>query len=196
MTRPAAYPSAPSLWRGLFLSETLTIARAGFNMPLLLERRVMAKIEGWPPQDWTPAPKFSDGDNFYISVFGYALHASRDVRLLNLTLELFSTRGEDVAQWLGVTRQRVNQWSTGREPMPLARQKQFLEVMQKHVKWVRGLIFNSNSWTLRDDMKGMEGYKEERLPEFIDVKTSKVIIKLFEELLVDEARRLEGKEST
>ena len=81
--------------------------------------------------------------------------------------------------------------------MPLARQKQFLEVMQKHVKWVRGLIFNSNSWTLCDEMKWeKELYKEERLPDFIDVKTSKVIIKLFEELLVDEARRLEGKEST
>ncbi len=117
------------------------------------------------------------------SNLGFWAMPSRDVRLLCLTLQLFASRGEDVALWLGVTRQRVNQWSTGREPMPLSRQKQLLEIMERRVEMVRGIIFGDKRITEALDVG------------FLDADAAKTVITLLDTVMLEEAERLKDVES-
>ena len=117
------------------------------------------------------------------SNLGFWAMPSRDVRLLCLVLQLFASRGEDVAVWLGVTRQRVNQWSTGREPMPLSRQKQLLEIMERRVKTVRRVILEDN--LLADTLD--DG--------FLDTHAAETVITLLDGVMLEEAQRLKDVES-
>ncbi len=116
------------------------------------------------------------------SNLGFWAMPSRDVRLLCLTLQLFASRGEDVALWLGVTRQRVNQWSTGREPMPLSRQKQLLEIMERRIKLVRNIIEDNLVADALDD-------------GFLDTHAAQTVITLLKEVMLEEAQRLKDVES-
>ena len=118
---------------------------------------------------------------------GFCVMPSRDVRLLCLTLQLFATRGWEVANWLGVTRQRVNQWSTGREPMPVFRRKQLLEIMTRRVDHMREVVFDERFGIIPASKEG---------GVFLDEDAARGVFEIMDRALLEEGLHLEGKDAT
>ena len=109
------------------------------------------------------------------------LMPSRDIRLLRLTLKLLGTSTKEVAEWLGVSRDRVRKWSTGREPMPWSRQVQLFEVMNKRVELMRRVIF------------GRSPFLGELEEHYLDYEAAEALVTLMDSVMAEEAERLSGK---
>ena len=103
---------------------------------------------------------------------------SRDVRLLRLTLKVLGTSTSDVAEWLGVSRQSVANWSSGREPMPWSRQVQLYEVMQKRLGLMRRVIF------------GRSPFLAEMKEHYLDYDAAEALVTLLDAVMAEEAERL------
>lgn len=106
------------------------------------------------------------------------LMPSRDIRLLRLTLMVLGTSTNDVAEWLGISRQRVTQWSSGRDPMPWSRQVQLFEVMKRRLELMRRVIF------------GRSPFLTELEEHYLDYEAGEALITLMDSVMAEEAERL------
>lgn len=98
-----------------------------------------------------------------------------------------------MAQWLGVTRQRINQWTTGREPMPVSRQELLFQVMSDRVQIMREFIFDgqlTRQIELCQFTDNKQGTSHPLAKAYIDMRAAKAVIELMEEVLREEDERL------
>ena len=106
------------------------------------------------------------------------LMPSRDIRLLRLTVKVLGCSTKDLAEWLGVSRQRVTKWSSGREPMPWSRQVQLFEVMKRRLELMRRVIF------------GRSPFLSELEEHYLDYEAAEAFLTLMDSVMAEETERL------
>ena len=118
------------------------------------------------------------------SDIGFWLHPSRDVRLLRLALQVLGTRQEGIASDLKVSQQRVGQWATGREPMPMFRQKQLFEIMQRRLEVMR-IVIEGKSPMMAEDRR-----EQEEDGRYHDDEMAGWLLECMDQVMREEAERL------